>query len=73
MQCVCKRDFIIVADRQVSALANRTMLVLEVKGQDDQEQQTKREFLVEWVRAINGHGGLGTWAADSVAAFVTRL
>ena len=52
---------------------DKTMLVLEVKGQDDQEQQTKREFLVEWVRAINGHGGLGTWAADSVAAFVTRL
>jgi type III restriction enzyme len=45
-------------------LANRKMLVLEVKGQDNQEQQTKREFLAEWVRAINGHGGFGTWAAD---------
>jgi serine kinase of HPr protein (carbohydrate metabolism regulator) len=29
------------------------MLVLEVKGQDNQEQQTKREFLSEWVRAVN--------------------
>ena len=40
------------------------MLVLEIKGQDNQEQRTKREFLDEWVRAVNGHGGFGTWAAD---------
>jgi type III restriction enzyme len=44
--------------------ANRKMLVLEVKGQDNQEQQTKREFLSEWVRAVNGHGGFGVWASD---------
>lgn len=40
------------------------MLVLEVKGQDNQEQQTKREFLSEWVRAVNSHGGFGVWDAD---------
>ena len=45
-------------------LANGKMLVLEVKGQDDQQQQTKREFLAEWARAINGHGGFGVWTAD---------
>src|SRR3989441_8569257 len=45
-------------------LANCKMLVLEVKGQDNQEQQTKREFLAEWVRAVNGHAGFGAWAAD---------
>jgi type III restriction enzyme len=45
-------------------LANGRMLILEVKGQDNQEQRTKREFLAEWVRAVNGHGGFGTWAAD---------
>ncbi|MGI0085090.1 MAG: BPTD_3080 family restriction endonuclease, partial [Nitrososphaerales archaeon] len=45
-------------------LANGKMLVLEVKGQDNQEQQTKREFLSEWVRGVNGHGGFGTWASD---------
>ena len=39
-------------------------LVLEVKGQDNQEQQTKRDFLDEWIRAVNGHGGFGTWVAD---------
>lgn len=40
------------------------MLVLEVKGQDNQENQTKREFLGEWVRAVNGHRGFGAWASD---------
>jgi type III restriction enzyme len=45
-------------------LANRKMLVLEVKGQDNQEQQTKREFLSEWVRAVNSHAGFGVWASD---------
>jgi len=40
------------------------MLVLEVKGQDNQEQRTKREFLDEWVRAVNGHGGFSLWGAD---------
>jgi type III restriction enzyme len=45
-------------------LANGTTLVLEVKGQDNQEQQTKREFLAEWVRGVNSHGGFGVWDAD---------
>lgn len=45
-------------------LTNGKILVLEVKGQDNQEQRTKREFLAEWIRAITGHGGFGTWAAD---------
>jgi len=39
-----------------------TMLVLEVKGQDDQRNQTKRKFLDEWVKAVNAHGGFGRWA-----------
>jgi type III restriction enzyme len=45
-------------------LTNGRTLILEVKGQDDQQQQTKREFLSEWVRAVNGHGGFGEWTAD---------
>ena len=45
-------------------LTNEKMLVLEVKGQDDQQQQTKREFLSEWTRAVNAHGGSGTWTSD---------
>jgi type III restriction enzyme len=45
-------------------LTNGKTLILEVKGQDDQQQQTKREFLSEWVRAVNGQGGFGQWTAD---------
>jgi type III restriction enzyme len=45
-------------------LTNGKTLILEVKGQDDQQQQTKREFLSEWVRAVNGHGGFGVWTVD---------
>jgi len=36
-------------------------LILEVKGQDTQRDRTKREFLDEWVRAVNEHGGFGKW------------
>lgn len=43
-------------------LKNGKMLVLEVKGQDSQENRTKREFLAEWVNAVNAHGGFGLWA-----------
>jgi len=42
-------------------LKNGDYLVLEVKGQDTQQDQTKREFLAEWVRAVNTHGGFGEW------------
>jgi type III restriction enzyme len=45
-------------------LTNGTILVVEVKGQDTQEQQTKREFLAEWIRAVNGQDGFGRWTAD---------
>ena len=40
------------------------LLVLEVKGQDSQQNKTKREFLAEWVRAVNRHGGFGQWSWD---------
>jgi type III restriction enzyme len=43
-------------------LKDGTTLVLEVKGQDSQQDKTKREFLDEWVRAVNSHGGFGRWA-----------
>ena len=42
-------------------LVNGDHLVLEVKGQDDQQNRTKREFLDEWVRALNAQGGFGRW------------
>lgn len=42
-------------------LVNGEYLVLEVKGEDSQENRTKREFLDEWVKAVNSHGGFGLW------------
>jgi len=36
-------------------------LIVEVKGQDTQQDRTKREFLDEWARAVNEHGGFGKW------------
>ncbi len=43
-------------------LATGKTLVLEVTGQDAQQNRTKREFLAEWVKAVNVHGGFGQWA-----------
>ena len=42
-------------------LKSGDMLVLETKGQDDEQNRTKRRFLDEWTRAVNQHGGFGRW------------
>lgn len=42
-------------------LTDGTMLVLEVKGEDSQQDRTKREFLDEWVRGVNADGRWGKW------------
>jgi len=47
-------------------LVNGVNLVVEVKGQDTQENRSKRQFLDEWVKAVNEHGGFGLWKADVV-------
>jgi type III restriction enzyme len=39
-------------------------LVLEIKGKDTDQDKTKREFLAEWVNAVNAHGGFGYWSWD---------
>ena len=39
------------------------MLVLETKGQPDQQTQAKRRALEQWTHAINQHGGFGHWVA----------
>ena len=41
-----------------------SFLVLETKGQDSEQNQTKRRFLNEWVNAVNEHGGFGYWSWD---------
>jgi type III restriction enzyme len=42
-------------------LRTGAMLVLEVKGQDSPQNQTKRAALDEWTRAVSAHGGFGGW------------
>ncbi len=42
----------------------RDMLVLETKGQDNEQNRTKRRFLAEWASAVNEHGGFGRWSWD---------
>ncbi len=51
------------------------MLMLEVKGQDTQHGQTKREFLGEWVKAVNQHGGSTKWhwATDGGLSFTPNI
>jgi hypothetical protein len=36
-------------------------LARQTKGQDTDQHKTKREFLDEWVKAMNEHGGFGKW------------
>lgn len=45
-------------------LSSGEYLVLETKGRDTEQDQTKRRFLQEWVRAVNAHGGFGRWRWD---------
>ena len=45
-------------------LRSGDMLVLETKGEDSDQNRTKRRFLAEWVNAVNAHGGFGRWCWD---------
>lgn len=45
-------------------LTSGDMLVLETKGRETDQDRTKREFLGEWVKAVNMHGGFGRWRCD---------
>ena len=40
------------------------MLALEIKGTDSPQNKATRDALSEWVKAINGTGGIGQWAWD---------
>ena len=47
-------------------LRNGVMLVLEVKGQDDEKNKAKRDALKEWVNAVNADGRFGEWVSDVI-------
>lgn len=44
-------------------LTTGTNLVVELKGESTPQDQTKKRYLDEWVKAVNAHGGFGKWAA----------
>ncbi len=48
-------------------------LVLEIKGEDSQQNQAKRMALDLWVRAVNERGGFGVWCWDVVKAEPAKL
>lgn len=45
-------------------LSSDEILLIEIKGEEDQKDKTKREAMREWVRAVNQHGGFGRWHAE---------
>lgn len=45
-------------------LANGKTLVLEIKGEDSEQNRAKREALDAWVEGVNEKGGFGLWSWD---------
>lgn len=42
-------------------LTNGEMLILETKGEEDEQDRIKHRYLEDWVQAVNTHGGFGRW------------
>ena len=47
-------------------LSNGKTLVLEVKGQDSEQNRAKRAAMETWIQAVNEQGGFGQWCFDVV-------
>ncbi|PIW32576.1 MAG: hypothetical protein COW27_03610 [Nitrosopumilales archaeon CG15_BIG_FIL_POST_REV_8_21_14_020_37_12] len=45
-------------------LKNGITLVLEIKGEDSEQNRAKREAIKEWVEAVNEDGKFGAWSWD---------
>ena len=45
-------------------LTGGDMVILEIKGQDTEQDKVKRRYLDEWTQALNAHGGFGRWRSD---------
>ena len=56
-------------------LKNGTILVLETKGQESDQDRTKGASLDEWVKAVNEHGEFGTWtwAVSKIPGDVAKI
>ena len=45
-------------------LKTGNVLVLETKGQPDEQSYSKRRALEQWTQAVNQHGGFGQWSSE---------
>lgn len=45
-------------------LANGKTLILEIKGEDSEQNRAKRSALDAWVKSVNEKGGFGLWSWD---------
>lgn len=45
-------------------LGNGRMLILEIKGEDSDQNRAKRAALDVWVKGVNAKGGFGVWCWD---------
>jgi type III restriction enzyme len=45
-------------------LSSGKTMVLEIKGEDSDQNKAKRAALDLWVRAVNAKGGFGQWCWD---------
>ena len=45
-------------------LSNGKTLVLEIKGEDSEQNRAKRAALDVWVKGVNSKGGFGAWCWD---------
>jgi type III restriction enzyme len=39
-------------------------LILEIKGEDSEQNRAKRSALDAWVKGVNAKGGFGLWCWD---------
>lgn len=54
-------------------LTNGKRMVLEIKGEDSDQNRVKRRALDAWVRAVNARGGFGMWCWDVVKAEPSKV
>ncbi|OGA55006.1 MAG: hypothetical protein A3F77_18665 [Betaproteobacteria bacterium RIFCSPLOWO2_12_FULL_67_28] len=47
-------------------IASGKTLVLEIKGEDSEQNRAKCSALDAWVKGVNAKGGIGTWFWDVV-------
>jgi len=48
----------------LAKLSTDEILILEIKGEEDQKDEVKRKAMREWIRAVNEHGGFGKWYSE---------